>query len=168
MKNRVAKTEIVALALGSNVGDRMAAIKAAAAAMAPYVRITAASDVYETAPVYVNDQPAFLNAAVVGETGLEPLVLLRALKGLESELGRVPTFQYGPRLIDIDIVFYGDRVLKMPELIIPHPRMAEREFLLRPLSEIAPGWKHPETGADVTEMLATVPSDNPSRVGPLL
>jgi 2-amino-4-hydroxy-6-hydroxymethyldihydropteridine diphosphokinase len=151
----------VALALGSNLGDRMGALRAAIEGLAPYVNITAISPVYETAPAYVTDQPAFLNAALVGETRLEPLVLLRAVKDLENDLGRQPTFHYGPRAIDIDIIFYGDETLALPELNIPHGRLAEREFVLRPLNDIAPDWKHPATGLSVAQMLAQTSAASP-------
>ncbi|HUY69054.1 MAG TPA: 2-amino-4-hydroxy-6-hydroxymethyldihydropteridine diphosphokinase [Alphaproteobacteria bacterium] len=161
------KIEKVALGLGSNLGDRMENLRGAVRALAPYVTVTATSPVYETAPVYVGGQPAFLNAAVTGTTGLPPLALLRALKDLEAELGRMPTFRYGPRAIDIDIIFYGDEVLATPELTLPHPRLQEREFVLRPLTDIAPGWRHPANGLTVAEMLARVPSSNPSCLGSL-
>jgi 2-amino-4-hydroxy-6-hydroxymethyldihydropteridine diphosphokinase len=151
------KTETVALALGSNMGDRLAVLRAVVAALPPYVMVEAASGVYETPPVYVADQPAFLNAALLGVTHLEPLTLLWALKHIEADLGRQPTFRYGPRLIDIDIVFYGERRVATPELTLPHPRLAEREFVLRPLADIAGGWRHPETGLTVDAMLAKLP-----------
>jgi 2-amino-4-hydroxy-6-hydroxymethyldihydropteridine diphosphokinase len=156
-----AKTEKIALALGANVGDRMAALRAAVEGLAPYIDIAARSPVYETAPAYVSDQPPFLNAALIGETKLEPLVLLRAVKDLENDLGRQPTFHYGPRAIDIDIIFYGQEIVSVPELAIPHPRMVEREFVLRPLNDIAPDWRHPQIGLTVAEMLARVEGQSP-------
>jgi 2-amino-4-hydroxy-6-hydroxymethyldihydropteridine diphosphokinase len=167
MNSNSVKPETVALGLGSNVGDRQAALRAAVAAMAPYVKVTAVSPVYETAAVYVTDQAHFLNAALLGETNLEPFVLLRALKQMEMELGREPTFRYGPRSLDIDILFYGDQTITTPEITLPHPRMNEREFVLRPLADIAPSWKHPQTGLTVAEMLDRVPSSSPVNLGPL-
>ena len=161
MSDTETKTTKVALALGANVGDRIAALRAAVEGLKPYLTITAKSAVYETAPVYVAGQPAFLNAALIGETKLEPLVLLRAVKDLENDLGRQPTFHYGPRSIDIDIIFYGDETVDLPELAIPHPRVAEREFVLRPLNDIAPDWRHPQTGLTVKEMLAAVEGTSP-------
>ncbi|MGE3623691.1 MAG: 2-amino-4-hydroxy-6-hydroxymethyldihydropteridine diphosphokinase [Bdellovibrionales bacterium] len=151
----------VAIALGSNIGDRMQALRTAVDGLAPYIDIVARSPVYETAPAYVTDQPPFLNAALVGETKLGPLILLRAVKDLENDLGRMPTFHYGPRAIDIDIIFYGDEIMNEAEITIPHPRMAEREFVLRPLNDIAPGWIHPENGKTVAEMLAAVEGQSP-------
>jgi 2-amino-4-hydroxy-6-hydroxymethyldihydropteridine diphosphokinase len=153
----------VVLALGSNIGDRAANLRRAVEALAPYVDIERRSPIYETAPAYVTDQALFLNAVVTGTTRLEPYVLLRAVKDLESELGREPTFHYGPRAIDIDIIFYGDVVLRTAELIIPHPRVGEREFVLRPLADIAPDFIHPETRATVSAMLARIPHSLPER-----
>ncbi|MFY9288705.1 MAG: 2-amino-4-hydroxy-6-hydroxymethyldihydropteridine diphosphokinase [Alphaproteobacteria bacterium] len=158
----------VALALGSNMGDRMAALRQAVAALEPYITNVETSQVYETDPLYVTDQPAFLNAALIGETKLPPLVLLWAIKDLESELGRQPTFHYGPRTLDIDILFYDDQSYVTPELTLPHARMAEREFVLRPLADIAPNWKHPQTGLTVKDMLKQIPSSDPKSLGPLL
>jgi 2-amino-4-hydroxy-6-hydroxymethyldihydropteridine diphosphokinase len=155
------KTVKVALALGSNVGNRVDALRAAVEGLAPYINISAKSAVYETAPAYVAGQPPFLNAALVGETRLEPLFLLRAVKDLENDLGRQPTFHYGPRAIDIDIIFYGNEVVNVPELMIPHPRLAEREFVLRPLNDIAPDWRHPQSGLTVREMIAAVEGTSP-------
>jgi 2-amino-4-hydroxy-6-hydroxymethyldihydropteridine diphosphokinase len=158
----------IALALGSNIGNRMEALRAAVAGLKAFVTVTKISPVYETAAAYVADQPPFLNAALLGETSLEPLELLHKLKTLETELGRQPSFRYGPRLVDIDILFYGDRVLASPELAIPHPRMAERAFVLKPLADIAPDMKHPETGLSVAEMLAQLPDSEASCLGDLL
>ncbi len=154
----------IALALGSNIGDRMAALQAARKGLADYMTITAASPIYETAPIYVTDQPLFLNAALIGETKLGPLTLLRAVKDLENDLGRQPTFHYGPRAIDIDIIFYGDEVINLPELILPHPRIAEREFVLRPLADIAPDWRHPQIGLTVEKMLGLLPDQSAKKL----
>jgi len=161
MNENTSRPVKVALALGSNVGDRMAALRTAVAALKPYVNVTALSPVYETAPAYVTDQPSFLNAALIGETNLAPMVLLRAVKNLESELGRLPTFHYGPRAIDIDILFYGDEIVSVPELVVPHPRLGEREFVLRPLADIAGDWRHPQKGLTISEMLASQPDNSP-------
>jgi len=146
----------VALALGSNLGDRLENMRAAMRDIRQCVAITARSDVYETPAAYVADQPAFLNAALIGTTAVEPQSLLRFLKNAESAIGREPTFRYGPRVIDIDLLFYGDRILDLPDLTVPHPRLAERDFVLRPLCDIAPQWRHPQNGLTVTEMLAAL------------
>jgi 2-amino-4-hydroxy-6-hydroxymethyldihydropteridine diphosphokinase len=158
----------IALALGSNVGDRLAALRMAIKSMEPFVTVTALSPVYETAAAYVTDQPAFLNAALSGTTTLEPLTLLWTLKDIETLVGRAPTFRYGPRVIDIDILFYGERVVQTPELTIPHPHMAERAFVLRPLHAIAPDWEHPLTKKTVAHMLSQLPADETPCLGNIL
>jgi 2-amino-4-hydroxy-6-hydroxymethyldihydropteridine diphosphokinase len=115
------------------------------------------SAIYETAPKYVTDQPAFLNMAVAGRTDVEPHPLLAALKAIERDLGREAGRRYGPRPIDLDILFYGSARIDTEALRIPHPRLGERGFVLRPLADIAPDLRHPETGASVVEMLAALP-----------
>jgi 2-amino-4-hydroxy-6-hydroxymethyldihydropteridine diphosphokinase len=148
---------IVTLALGSNQGDRLAALRAAKAALAGVVDITATSWIYETPPAYVTDQPPFLNAALVGMTRLTPDALLIKLKEIERDVGRTPTFHYGPRVIDLDIIFYSALVLDGPALTIPHPRMAERAFVLKPLADVASDWVHPVSGQSVSMLLAQLP-----------
>jgi len=158
----------VALALGSNLGDRLEFLRRAKKALGACIDIKAVSSVYETKPAYVTDQPPFLNAVVLGTTKLEPLALLWTVKDIENELGRTPTFRYGPRVIDIDILFYGDAILETPELKIPHARMHERDFVLHPLSELAPDWKHPKIGKTASEMLTLLPSATMPCLGPIL
>src|ERR1700722_11940363 len=152
-----AKSENIALALGANIGDRLQALRGAIKGLASYLKIVKISPVYETPAAYITHQPAFLNAALIGETRFSPIAFLWSIKELEAELGRQPTFHYGPRAIDIDIIFYGAQILKTPELMLPHPRLAEREFVLRPLADIAPDWEHPETGLTVAEMQKHLP-----------
>ena len=144
----------VLLALGSNLGDRLANLRAAIAGLAPIVAVDAASPVYETAPMYDTDQGRYLNMAVRGRTVLAPRALLDALKALERRVGRVRSRRYGPRSIDLDIVFYADRIVDEPGLEIPHPRMAERAFVLAPAADIAADWRHPRTGLTVAAHLA--------------
>ncbi len=151
----------VFLALGSNLGDRAANLERALARLAPAVRIDRASPVYETAPMYVTDQPAFLNMAVRGVTALAPRDLLRLAKGIEAALGReAGGLRFGPRPIDIDILFHGTLVMREPDLEIPHPRLAERAFVLRPLADIAAGLRHPALGRSVAGLLAVVPGQD--------
>ncbi len=147
---------IIYIALGTNLGDRLANMMAATAAMPPAVRVLAQSPVYQTAPWGYTDQPEFLNQVIRAETDLSPLQLLVFLKQIEVALGRMPTFRYGPRLIDLDILFYGDLVLETPDLAIPHPHLAERAFVLVPLADLAPQLHHPVLGKTVREMLEEV------------
>ena len=147
----------VYLALGSNVGDRLAALRAARDELKPYLTITATSKIYEALPAYVSDQPAFLNAVISGTTMLDPQILLYTVKAAERKIGRTPTFHYGPRIIDIDILFYDDLQLQTTALTLPHPRLAERIFVLRPLADIAPDLQHPGNGKTVYEMLDMLP-----------
>jgi 2-amino-4-hydroxy-6-hydroxymethyldihydropteridine diphosphokinase len=158
----------IILALGSNIGDRLKALQLAADALAPYVQVEAISPVYETAAAYVTDQPLFLNAVLIGTTALEPLALLWSLKNIENEMGRLPTYRYGPRVIDIDLIFYGDTVLTTSELTIPHPRVQERDFVLRPLADIAPEFVDPRNGKTVAQLLAVLPHSEMKCLGTLL
>ena len=144
------------LALGSNLGDRMGNLASAVEHLSQKVNIKKVSMVYETEPVYYKEQSLYLNAVLSTVTELEPSDLLRFVKSIESDLGRQPSFRNAPRTIDIDILFYGDQVAETAELIIPHPRIAERAFVLVPLAEIAPGLVHPVLQKSVSELLAMV------------
>jgi 2-amino-4-hydroxy-6-hydroxymethyldihydropteridine diphosphokinase len=131
------------ISLGSNLGDRMAALRAAIEALGEYGTVDAVSAVYETTPVGYVDQPDFLNAVVRLETDLPPVPLLDALNTIEANMGRVRTFRNAPRTLDLDLLLYGDQIVSTPRLTIPHPRMHERAFVLAPLSEIGPDAEHP-------------------------
>jgi 2-amino-4-hydroxy-6-hydroxymethyldihydropteridine diphosphokinase len=134
---------IVYLALGSNLGDRLANLKQAIAALSPQMEVKAKSRVYETPPWGYTDQPMFLNQVIRVDTYVQPVPLLKHIKRLESILGREPSFPNGPRSIDIDILFYDDLVLNTSSLVIPHPQVQERGFVLMPLHDIAPDFLHP-------------------------
>lgn len=148
---------IVYIALGSNLGDREVYLAQARERIsAADLRVLRVSSIYETAPRDVEDQPWFLNQVIECETDLFPRQLLARLKKIEREMGRKRGMAKGPREIDLDILFYGDAVVRAPELEIPHPRLMERRFVLEPLEEIAPEKRHPGTGRTVREMLAKV------------
>jgi len=146
----------VYLGLGSNLGDRVGNLASAVERLSQKITIKKLSSVYETEPVYYKEQPLYLNAVLSAVTKLDPFELLRFVKSIESTLGRQPSFRNAPRTIDIDILFYGDQVAETAELIIPHPRIAERAFVLVPLAEIAPRLVHPLLQKRVSELLAVV------------
>lgn len=144
----------VYIALGTNLGDRRANLRAAIESMPPEIHVLAESHVYETPPWGYKDQPAFLNMVIKAQTDLEPEPLLKYLKQLEVELGRKQNFRWGPRLIDLDILFYDDLALDSPPLVIPHPRLHERAFVLVPLIDVAPDLIHPALHKSIRELLA--------------
>ena len=146
------KEHIVYLALGTNLGDRLANLKQAISALTPQLEVKARSQVYETPPWGFEDQPKFLNQVIKANTYLDPEPLLKHLKRLEVALGRKESFPNGPRLIDLDILFYDDLVMDKPSIVIPHPRLQERGFVLLPLMEIAPNLVHPVNKKSVREM----------------
>ncbi|MFZ1043838.1 MAG: 2-amino-4-hydroxy-6-hydroxymethyldihydropteridine diphosphokinase [Anaerolineales bacterium] len=147
---------IIYLALGTNLGDRPANLRAAIETLPSEINVITESKVYETPPWGYENQPAFLNMAVKCETNLEPESLLKRLKQLEVQLGREQSFHWGPRLIDIDILFYDDLILESESLIIPHPRLQERGFVLVPLADIASDFVHPVLKKTIKELLASV------------
>jgi 2-amino-4-hydroxy-6-hydroxymethyldihydropteridine diphosphokinase len=144
---------VVYLALGSNVGNRVANLKAAIAALPPQMEVKAKSRVYETPPWGYANQEKFLNQALKVQTYVQPEPLLRHLKRLEVALGREVTFQNGPRVIDIDILFYDDLVFESPPLAIPHPHVHERGFVLMPLMDIAPDFVHPVKKQTIRQLI---------------
>jgi 2-amino-4-hydroxy-6-hydroxymethyldihydropteridine diphosphokinase len=148
----------VYIALGTNLGDRLTILHTAISSLLPEINVLAESHVYETPPWGYEDQPTFLNMVIKAETNLEPEPLLTYLKQLEVELGREQNFRWGPRLIDLDILFYDDLVINTPPLIIPHPRLYERAFVLVPLVDVAPELIHPVLQRSVSQLLGEVDS----------
>ena len=147
----------VYLSVGSNLLDREKNLRGAIAALEQAgARIKKVSSLYETEPVDYLEQPWFLNCVVEAETELEPQLLLKALQTIENNMGRQKLIPKGPRLIDIDILLYGDDTVDTPELHIPHPRMLSRRFVLEPLAEIAPGRRHPSWSGSARDLLAHV------------
>lgn len=151
----------VILLTGGNMGDRSSNLTAArdrlVGALGP---LRAASSVYATAPWGVTDQPDFLNQVLIVSTSQSPQAVLAALLSIEESLGRVRTAKWGPRPIDIDILFYGGAVVDTPELTIPHPEIPNRRFVLEPLAEVAPDLVHPVLGVTVRELLAQTPDNS--------
>jgi GTP cyclohydrolase-4 len=159
---------IVYLALGSNLGDRYSNLVAALKRVRDIVEIQAVSSLYETKPAGYLDQPRFYNIVCSGTTVLAAAELLKYMKEIENELGRQPSFRNGPRLIDIDIIFYDDLRLAQVDLTIPHPRMAERAFVLAPLVEIAPQVVDPISGHTAQELLQNVSQEGVKKLAPAL
>jgi len=152
--------KLIFLALGSNLGDRARNLESALERLeAGDVRVQGRSSIYETAPQEFLDQPWFLNQVVRAETSLFPLQLLRLTQRIEREMGRErgpAAIPKGPRLIDIDILLFGQAAIDTPQLVIPHPAMLERRFVLEPLVEIAPELRHPVIGKSFASVLPQV------------
>jgi 2-amino-4-hydroxy-6-hydroxymethyldihydropteridine diphosphokinase len=147
----------VYLSLGSNVGEREEMLRAALRLLeSPGLHVARLSPVYETEPQDVKNQPWFLNLVVEVQTALFPMQLLTRVRKIERELGRKRTVNKGPRSIDIDILLYGESVIDAKDLVVPHPRMTERRFVLQPLADLAPDLRHPVLRRSVKELLAGV------------
>lgn len=144
----------VAIALGSNLGDRERTLGDAVDALREHVASLRVSTFHDTEPVGVGLQPRFLNAAVTGETSLSAPDLLNTLLDIERRFGRERPRPGAPRTLDLDLILYGDAVIDEPGLVVPHPRFRDRAFVLAPLAEIAPDWKDPVTGRTVRKLLA--------------
>ncbi len=149
-------THLVYISLGSNLGDRALNLRNAIVALAPKVQSLVLSSIYETEPWGYADQPSFLNQVIKTETTLAPMDLLVFMKDIEVQLGRKETFRFGPRLIDLDILFYDDLILDTPRLTIPHSRITERAFVIIPLAEISPDLIHPVFKKTIQELKISV------------
>jgi 2-amino-4-hydroxy-6-hydroxymethyldihydropteridine diphosphokinase len=156
----------VFLALGTNLGNRSTNLQAAVAALPPVIHGLVQSPIYETPPWGLASQPAFLNMVLKGETELPPVELLKQLKNLETWLGRQPAVRWGPRLIDLDILFYADLIVDSPGLTIPHRHLHERAFVLVPLEDLEPELVHPVLGKSVSQLLAVVDAIGVKRYEP--
>jgi 2-amino-4-hydroxy-6-hydroxymethyldihydropteridine diphosphokinase len=163
--------EIVYVAVGANLGDREAIFAAVIRSieLEKDLLLLAASPVFETAPVGPAGQDSYLNAALELRTWLGPLELLGRLQAIEKRLGRdrgPEAVRWGPRRIDLDLLFYGDRCIDLPELVVPHPRAHERAFVMRPMAELAPGFWHPVLGVSVVEIARGRPDTEEVRLRP--
>jgi 2-amino-4-hydroxy-6-hydroxymethyldihydropteridine diphosphokinase len=152
------------LGLGSNVGNRARNIYSALRCLQDEIQLDRISSLYETQPVGYSHQAWFLNLVCAGETHLSPEDLLVLAKRIEREMGREEGIRFGPRIVDIDILFYDGLIMATPQLEIPHPRLAERGFVLIPLNEIAPGLPHPRLKLSVRELLDTAESTHDVRL----
>ena len=152
------------IGLGSNLGNSVMNLRAALDLMRHLAVDIQASPMYRTAPQGFRNQPAFHNAVCRVTTKLTPFELMERLLGIEAEVGRHRTFRNAPRLLDLDILFFNRLVLNSPPLTLPHPRMAERLFVLRPLADIAPQLRHPVSGLSVVDMLRDLPAQSDSIV----
>lgn len=153
------------ISLGTNQGDRLENLTLAARFLEPEVKVVDSSPIYQTEPWGFKDQPDFLNQIIQAETNLSPVELLEKIKRIERKLGRKETFRNGPRIIDLDILFYDQLILDQEDLHIPHPRISERAFVLIPLADLAPDLISPRSGKSVVEMLEKV---DPAGVIPYL
>ncbi|OGG52836.1 2-amino-4-hydroxy-6-hydroxymethyldihydropteridine diphosphokinase [Candidatus Kaiserbacteria bacterium RIFCSPLOWO2_12_FULL_53_8] len=141
------------LAFGSNLGDRDGSLQRAIVMLAPEITVTEVSQVYETEPMYLEEQPKFLNMVVEATTELSASEVFKKIKSIEKEIGRGDSLRNAPRVIDIDLLFYGNEVIETDELVVPHPKIAERPFVLVPLNDIAPDFVHPTLGVSIAELL---------------
>lgn len=153
------------LSLGSNLDDRVANLERAIAELPNSdVKVLRRSSIYETAPVDYLEQPWFLNCVVEGETELAPRELLEKLQGIENKLGSRKLVPKGPRIVDLDVLFYGSATIEEPGMEIPHPRLARRRFVLVPLAELAPHFRHPVLGMTASELLTITPDRSEVRI----
>jgi 2-amino-4-hydroxy-6-hydroxymethyldihydropteridine diphosphokinase len=158
---------LVAVAIGSNLGDRESHVEFARTRLDALLAGARISSSRETIPIGVEGgQPLFLNAAVVGESDLPARSMLDALLGIEAARGRVRPFVRAPRTLDLDLVLVGDQIIDEPGLTIPHPRFRERRFVLEPLAEIAPALRDPVSGKTIAELLDALNRSTPDRAAP--
>ncbi|MFP4481803.1 MAG: 2-amino-4-hydroxy-6-hydroxymethyldihydropteridine diphosphokinase [Thermovirgaceae bacterium] len=154
-----------AISLGSNLGDRLGIMRQAVILLKEHcLYLKASSDVFETPPWGEKNQPRFLNACILVETDKTPQKLLELLLNTEKDLGRTRRYTWGPREIDLDLIFFDDLVMEEKDLTIPHPHMHRRAFVLLPLEQVAPDWRHPVLGKSVRKLAGSVDGDSVIRI----
>ncbi len=152
----------IILSTGSNLGDRRAVLAAASQSISRFIGpVLCASGLYETAAWGLTDQPSFLNQALKVDTLLSPEAVLEKITEIEQHLGRIRDQKWGPRLIDIDLLYYGSVIIHEENLVVPHPEIPQRRFVLEPLMDIAPDWIHPELNLSTRELLEQTPDKLP-------
>ncbi len=156
---------LAGISLGSNIGDRLGTIRQASLLLKGMgIQIVASSDIFETAPWGVKEQPWFLNACLLVDTSVSPRELLSRLQSIENRLGRVSRFRWGPREIDLDLLFMDGLAVDEEDLVLPHPGMHNRSFVLVPLNQVAPDWVHPLLHRRVRELLGQVSVEEVLRI----
>lgn len=150
------------IGFGSNLGNRLNNCRNAIGALGelPFCSLLKTSSFYETSPVGLLEQPAFINGVVLLETAKDAHWLLRQMLNIEKSLGRIPTLKWGPRSIDLDLLLFDDQIVNTPELYVPHPSLHERRFVLEPLSEVAPNFRHPSLKKSIADLLHDLQDGN--------
>jgi 2-amino-4-hydroxy-6-hydroxymethyldihydropteridine diphosphokinase len=166
--NNMHSNDMIYIALGSNMDEKALNIQTALKELTQIGEVISTSRLYQSTPMYYTDQPTFLNAACAMKSSLPPLELLNELKRIESKLGRKESFRNGPRIIDLDLLFYGQSLINHDRLEIPHPRLAERSFVLKPLVDLNPLFHHPKMGKTIEQLWSEYQQQNNDDLYPII